>query len=169
MKKIKIIIVIIISIFIVTACNSNNKIKSNGTTVDTSKMTHKHCTRSASASSGVEAELYYDIYYTGDTMNIIESTETVTTSDKDTLKQYQSAYEGINEHYKDLKYYDSTVTVNDDSVTRHTVINYDKIDINKLLKIEGEEDNIIENGQAKVQLWLDLAKKVGTKCEEVSE
>ena len=36
----------------------------------------------------------------------------------------------------------------------------------KLLEIEGEEDNIIENGKAKVEKWLTLAKKFGTECED---
>ena len=52
------------------------------------------------------------------------------------------------------------------SVTYTATISYDKININKLLQIEGEEDNIIKNGQAKLSLWLELASKVGTVCEE---
>lgn len=46
------------------------------------------------------------------------------------------------------------------------IINYDKIDIDKLLEIEGEEDNIIVGNKAKLSLWLELAGKVGTVCEE---
>ena len=68
-----------------------------------------------------------------------------------------------------MDYYDTKVTRGDTSVTRNAIINYDKIDIEKLLEIEGEEDNIIENGEAKVDKWLSLAKKFGTKCELVEE
>ena len=62
---------------------------------------------------------------------------------------------------------DTEVIRGDTSVTRKTTINYDKINIKDLLDIEGEEDNIIENGEAKVEKWISLAKKFGTKCEEV--
>ena len=49
------------------------------------------------------------------------------------------------------------------------VINYDKVDIARLLEIEGSEDNIIEDGVAKVDKWLTLAKRFGTKCELVED
>ena len=54
----------------------------------------------------------------------------------------------------------------DTTVISDITINYEKIDVEKLLEIEGEEDNIIENGKAKVEKWLTLAKKFGTECED---
>ena len=44
-----------------------------------------------------------------------------------------------------------------------------EIDIDKLIDIEGEKDNIFENKVAKVDKWLELAKRLGTKCELVEE
>ena len=64
-----------------------------------------------------------------------------------------------------LNYYDTAVVRTNDSVTNDTIINYGKIDINKLLEIEGEEDNIIVDGKAKVDSWLELAEQFGTECE----
>ena len=66
---------------------------------------------------------------------------------------------------KDLKYYDNTVKRTDNSVTSDTVINYGKIDIDKLLDIEGEEDNVIKNGKVKLDDWLEFTEKFGMKCE----
>ena len=57
----------------------------------------------------------------------------------------------------------------DNSVTRDTTIDYEHVDIDKLLHIEGNEDNIIdENGKASLDMWLALAKKFGTVCNESS-
>ena len=53
------------------------------------------------------------------------------------------------------------------SVLNETTINYDEIDIKKLLDIEGEEDNIIEDGKAKVDLYIALLKRFGGTCEDV--
>ena len=39
--------------------------------------------------------------------------------------------------------------------------------IDKLIEIEGEEDNVFENKIPKVSKWLDLSKKFGTTCELV--
>ena len=132
-------------------------------------MEHKHCTRSASGTDGVTTELSYELYYTGDKLNILESTEKVIATKDSDLDTYQQAYEKIDSYYEGLEYYDTEVIRGDTSVTRKATINYDKINIKQLLDIEGEEDNIIQDGEAKVDLWLELAKKFGTKCEVVEE
>lgn len=170
MKKISIIISILLIVVVITGCEEKtNVVISNGKKVNTSKMEHKHCTRNGSGGTGITTELSYDIYYTDDVLNVLESVEKVVANKESDLDTYQEAYEKINEYYKDLEYYDTEVIRGDTSVTRTATINYDMIDIDKLLSIEGAEDNIIENGQAKVDLWLDLAKKFGTKCEKVEE
>ena len=102
----------------------------------------------------------YELYYTGDKLNILESTEKVIATKDSDLDTYQQAYEKIDSYYEGLEYYDTEVIRGDTSVTRKATINYD---------IEGEEDNIIQDGEAKVDLWLELAKKFGTKCEVVEE
>ena len=61
------------------------------------------------------------------------------------------------------------VIKDDNSVTRDTTIDYEHVDIDKLLHIEGNEDNIIdENGKASLDMWLALAKRFGTVCNESS-
>ena len=169
MKKISIILTLIIIVFIITGCEDKNSIVSNGQKVDTSNMEHKHCSRQATGGTGITTELTYELYYTGDRLNVLESSEKVVANKDEDLDTYEQAYEKINEYYKDLDYYDTEVIRGDTSVTRNTTINYDKINIKKLLEIEGSDDNIIEDGEAKVDLWLDLAKKFGTKCELVEE
>lgn len=169
MKRNSFIFIIIISVFIITGCIDNNKIISNGEKISVANMEHKHCTRSGVGNSGVTTELSYELYYTGDKLNILESTEKVNATNETDLDKYQEAYETINSNYEGLEYYDTKIIRNDSSVTRKTIINYDKININDLLYIEGEEDNIIEDGEAKVEKWLSLAKKFGTKCVTVEE
>lgn len=172
MKRSSIIIVLILSLFLVTACQerkNQEKVISNGETVDTSQMKHKSCTRDASAGDGIDVTLSYDLYYTGENLNILHSSEKVVATSSETLDEYEKAYKKIDSNYVNLKYYDSNVTRGDTSVTRDLTINYDKIDIDGLLAIEGEEDNIIENGKAKVDKWMTLAKKFGTKCEDVTD
>ena len=44
------------------------------------------------------------------------------------------------------------------------IYRFSDIDFEQYIK----EDNIIENGKAKVDKWLTLAKKFGTKCKDVS-
>ena len=167
------LILLALSLFIVTACENqttkNNKepIISNGTVVKTGKMKHKKCTRQATGGTGVDVELNYDVYYTDDVLNLLVSQEKIITEDISILEEYEDAYKKISVNYKDLEYYDQEVIRTNNSVLNKTTINYDKIDIQKLLDIEGEEDNIIEGGKAKVDLYISLLKRFGGTCEDV--
>ena len=172
MKKISIIL-LVLSLFIVAGCEKEkdtktNKITSNGTTVDTSKMEHKHCTRQAKMTGG-DVSLNYDLYYTGDVLNILKSEEKVISSSDEILDTYEEAYKKIAAKYDGIEYYDANVIRGDTTVTNSVTINYDNIDVDKIINIEGSEDNIFENKVAKVEKWLALAKRFGTKCEIVEE
>ena len=90
-------------------------------------------------------------------------------ADSETLDTYEDAYKKIQQNYDGLEYYDANVERKETTVTSNITINYDKININALLAIEGEEDNIIKNGKAKVSKWLELAEKFGTTCTEENE
>lgn len=175
-KTYRIIFLIVIALFFVTGCeeNTNTPVKNNspvishGERVETTTMKHKHCTREASAGTNTEMILKYDIYYTGENINLLISHEELRTEDQSMIKEYEDAYKKIASYYQGLEYYEQVVTKTSNSVTNKTTINYEKIDIKKLLDIEGEEDNIIKDGKAKVDLYLKLLKQFGGKCEDVA-
>ena len=172
-NKTILLILLVLSLFIVTACenqttkNNKEEVISNGTVVKTGKMKHKKCTRQANGGTGVDVELNYDVYYTDDILNLLVSQEKIITEDISILEEYEDAYKKISVNYKGLEYYDQEVIRTNNSVLNKTTINYDKIDIQKLLDIEGEEDNIIEDGKAKVDLYISLLKRFGGTCEDV--
>lgn len=169
----KICLILIVAILLV-GCSNNKTSTSNSSndfindvikTEDTSNMQKLNCTREASAGAGVDVDLNYEVYYQGEYIKILHSMEQVTTENQETLDEYETAYKNIAKNYEGLKYYDQTVTRTNNKVNNDTVINYGKIDTNKLLEIEGEEDNIIKDGKVKLDDWLSFAKKFGTKCE----
>lgn len=167
MRK-KMIFILIIGFFLV-GCQDNKESNNVSSNVSSSKtMIHQHCTRSGSLSGG-EVELNYELYSTGEVLNRLESYEKVISSKSDLLDTYEDAYNKIKDNYDDLEYYDASVVREENSVLYTIKIDYDHIDIKKLLDIEGEEDNIIEDGVAKVDKWLELAKKFGTTCTEVED
>ena len=167
MKRNKLILIIVL-LLLVTGCfhkkPSEYKIKS---TADlNNKSGSMTCSRKADADSGVTPSFKYYITYRNNEILVLHSIEKITAQDSNYLNQYEQAYKNINKNYKGLNYYDSKVIRTNDSVTRDTVINYEKIDTDKLLSIEGEEDNIIKNGKAKLNTWLSFARKFGTICHE---
>ena len=129
-------------------------------------MEHKYCTREATLDGG-EVKLEYDLYYTGEVLNLLVSKEKIISSSEDILNTYEEAYKKIHLNYEKLENYDTSVVRGDTTVLSTISINYDKVDIDKLIEIEGEEDNIFINKVPKVDKWLELAKKFGTTCELV--
>lgn len=123
------------------------------------------CSRQATGEDNSDVKLNYELYVDGDYIKVLHSMEEIITDNQDILDEYENAYKGIYEHYKDLEYYDTSVIRTDNSVTNDTVINYGKIDTNKLLEIEGKEDNVIKDGKVKLEDWLDFAEKFGTECD----
>lgn len=167
MKKSSLILILVFLI-LVTGCfhkkPSTDIIKSND---DLNNKTGSiTCSRKANVDEGITPTFKYNISYKDNNILVLHSIEKITSNDTNYLDQYEEAYKNINKHYKNLKYYDSKVLRTNDSVTRDTTINYEKINTDKLLSIEGEEDNIIVNGKAKLNKWLSFAKKFGTICYE---
>lgn len=177
MKKSKLVILFILCLILATGCNDKEETSSTSSVTSkdgeitsiediTSTTGELSCTREGSASDGITPSFNYYIKYENDNIIELHSVEMITSTNQDSLDEYETAYQNINNYYKGLKYYDTEVVRTDNSVTRDTVINYDKIDIKKLLDIEGEEDNIIENGKAKLSIWLEFASQFGTTCTE---
>lgn len=185
MKKLIYIAFAISTIFLLTGCEDNTletntgkskeekqvikKVETNEGTVNTSKMTQLYCVRNATAAAGIEVNIHYDVFYTGDRLNLIHSFEQIMSADENNLDTYEKAYREIHAHYEGLEYYDTSVVRGDTTVTSEITINYDKVDADKLLAIEGETDNIYENKIPKYSKWIALAKRLGITCEEVEK
>lgn len=180
----KLLLICLISLLIFTGCESgedkSNNVVNNGVNVEensdegniestkdlSSKKGELSCTREATAGDGITPMFNYYIKYKNGNILELHAIEMVVSSNQENLDIYEEAYENINKNYKGLKYYDTKVVRDNNSVTRDTVINYDKIDINALLDLEGEKDNIIKDGKAKLDIWLDFAGRFGTTCVE---
>ena len=131
-------------------------------------LIHEHCTRNGSIENG-SVNLEYDLYSSNDVLLKLESNESVISDDSSVLDTYQDAYQKIHSYYKNLEYYHTKINRDDTSITSVIVIEYDKIDIDKLIEIEGEEDNIFDGKTPKASKWKEFAKKVGTSCSVVND
>ena len=172
MKKLFLGLLIIVLLLSVTACDkketSKKTTKEDEPTVEKKTgQIHEHCTRTGSIDSDSSAEMIYEIYYTGDVLNLINSTERVTSTKSEVLDEYEAAYRKIHSYYADIDHYDTEVIRTNSSVASKMTIDYDKIDLAKLIALEGEADNIFENGKPMISKYKELAKKMGVTCEEV--
>ena len=173
MKKLGLILIITVLLLTVTACEKENKPvennKGNNTTTDKTQI-HEHCVRAGNISDdNSSVDLSYEIYYTGEKLNRIESTEKVTSTNESVLNEYEQAYRTIHSYYEDVDYYYTEVIRKSDSVTSKMVIDYDHVDAAKLMAMEGTENNVFdENGVATIAKYREMAKKFGVSCTQVS-
>lgn len=167
MKQIKVIsLVLVIFIITLTCVGCSKELATNKKTTSTENTNVLHCTRNATASDNTETSLKYSIYYDGDYVTKTVSVEKVTSSDESILTSYKESYERVFEPYKNIDYYENTVSKTNDSVITTTVINYEKVDVSKIIAIEGEDDNIFEsNGKVKKDNLVSLFKKYGATCK----
>ena len=175
LKKILISLLIILSFFI-TGCSEEEVVQNNEPIVqkesvlddiDSSGTGNLFCTRDAFANEGIDVELSYEISYKDGNVMVLHANEKVVSENSDSLDEYENAYRKIAKNYEGLKYYDITITRDKTSVINDTVINYEKIDTDKLLDIEGEEDNVIVDGKVKLSTWVSFAEQFGASCKEV--
>ena len=186
MKKIlNSILIIFIGLFVIvlTGCSKEDSStttdtgsdtvvdKASSTIKSTDDLANKSgiltCTREGTASGDLVPSFSYVITYREGELLTLRAIEKVSSPTGTGLGAYYDAYLAINKNYEGLDYYTSNVTKTDTSVTRDTLIDYEHIDTDKLLHIEGNEDNIIDdNGKASLDMWLTLANKFGTKCDE---
>ena len=163
-------VILLVFCLLVTGCNSDNEeVISNGKKVNTSKLKHKSCKGEGHIDNNSQANMFYEVYYKENVIYLLKSTQQIISSKTETLDLYEESFNNIKKNYEGLEYYDTEIKKNETSIEYIQTINYDKMDINKLLDIEGEKDNIIENGQAKLDKWLALSKQFGVKCEEAED
>lgn len=153
MKRKYLFLAVIISVmFLVTGCSSNSKEKT---------MT---CSRTMDQNE-MKTSLSYKISYKGDYVTRVKSEESIETSDTSTLNTYKEQIEKIYNPYKDVKYYQYDVRIDGNKLVSTVDINYEKIDTDKLIKIDSANSQLINDGKVKVSSVKSLYEQLGATCK----
>lgn len=160
------LLLIPILFLLVVGCSSNKEINLDKK-YNTKNLDYITCTRNTETTDSSSVKININVYYNEDKyIEILKSKEVVTSDNSDVLKQYKEAYEKVYSVYDDLKYYDNKVTYKNNTVTSTTYINYGKIDMDRLMEIEGSDDNVkVTDGKIKLNDWKTFARKYGTECK----
>lgn len=153
MKKILSVLLVVVGIFVLAGCENEQVEKT------------LICTRTATISDGVKADLRYEVNYKGDYVTTLKSTEKIISDNEEYLNTYKETIESTYEPYKDIEYYDYEVTVEGDTMTSSVNVDYSKIDTNKLLEIDSANGSLIKDGKIKIDDIKSLYESVGTTCK----
>lgn len=159
MKKYFLLAASIVSLFLVTGCG-----KEEAKTIE--------CTLNRKdVITNYELEAKYVINYVDSKVNTVETTEKVTSDSKtvlDTFKTtFDNSYGKMNDNYGG---YDYKVKTTSNSVTSSVTVDYNKMDLNKLVKDEPTIKNLMTNKNK-----LDAAKMqknyegMGATCKKVEK
>lgn len=166
----KLVILLLGMVLCLTGCGKSQE-GIQSTSIDTSKYDTKDfnyitCKRDTSTEDNSKVDIQYEIYYNEkEELEILKSREVVSSSDQKILERYKNAYESIYSVYNGLEYYDHELIEENEKVISITYINYGKVSMDRLMKIEGYEDNVkVTNGKIKLEDWKSFAKKYGTQC-----
>ena len=125
----------------------------------------KTCTIKQTVADGIEMDSRYEISYKNKYVTKIVSTETVEVEDSYTREQYKDSVEAIYEPYKDLKYYDTSVSIDGDKIISIANIDYEHMDIDEFLKINTVMKPYFKDGKLLLSDALDMYKSLGVDCD----
>ena len=151
MKKVMVGIIACLSLMLLTGCGAEQK-------------TMK-CSRTLNQ-SGVAMDLQYEVLYTGDYVDVVKSTEKVTSDSKEVLETYRTTVEKQYEPYKDIEHYDYNVSIEGNVLTSTTNIDYTKIDTSKMIEVDSANGTLIKDGKVKLDTVKQLYNQMGITCEE---
>ena len=66
--------------------------------------------------------------------------------------------------YKDIEYYETEVTISDNTLTSIASIDYENIDIDELIKIDSAYEQLFTNGKISIDTIENLYNQIGVSC-----
>ena len=79
---------------------------------------------------------------------------------------YNVSYKNGYDKYNDIKYYDNNIKIEGNQLISKTVVNYEKIDTDKLIEIDKNNATAIEDGKVKVSTLKSAYEQLDATCKE---
>ncbi len=148
----KLILVLGVSLLLVTGCSSEEK------------LGLLKCTKEQDINSDTKLSSTYEVKYKDGNVVKLNTKEVITSSSKDTLEAYKKNLEEIYGAYNNIDYYNNEVKIEGDTLTSTTKVNYEKIDTDKLIEIDKNNEAAIVDGKVKVSTLKEAYEKLGANC-----
>lgn len=157
MKKIKFVTIILVCVLLMTSgCGKEEK---------KTKESILECTRNITQEN-ITIDLKYTITYQGNYVQKVVNVNKIISTKNTDLNAYKERLEAEFEPYKDIKYYDNDIKIDNNTLTSTTTIDYTKIDTDKLLSVDSGYSELIKAGKVKLSTMEDLYTNVGMTCKK---
>ncbi len=159
MKKINLILLIFICL-IFTGCfnKKEKKVEEKSSVVETV------CRGEEKMENGITANVRYELKSQDDKVLNLKSIETIESDDISFLEETKKSIENTYSIYSDIKYYEYDVNINENKLISTVNIDYDKIDLNKLVSIDEGNKNIIVDNRVSLSYLKNMYESLGSVC-----
>ncbi len=124
------------------------------------------CTNQLAIDEDTNLKSTYEITYKGEFVTKLKTIEKVEASDNEKLQTYRDSLEEVYSKYKDIKYYTNVLTIEKNTLISTTVIDYQKVDTNKLIKADSSNSSLIEGGKVKLSTLKEVYEESGAICKK---
>lgn len=114
---------------------------------------------------GAEFDLNYFADYKGSYVMNIRSDERITTDDDNVLATYKKKVEETYAPFDAVEYYNYNVEIDGNTLVSTTDIDYSKIDVDKVIKIDPSSSSLIKNGKININTLKKTYETIGATCE----
>lgn len=142
-----------------SAKKASNQVNSDKAETKTMK-----CHYSAN-NSGIEFDLTYFADYEGLYVTSVRSDERITSDNSTVLETYKKTVEETYSPFDNVEYYDYSIKIDGNTLISTTDINYSKIDIEKILKIDSSSATLIKNGKININDIKKVYETIGATCD----
>ena len=114
----------------------------------------------------ITIKLFSEIKYLGDYVKVVKTTEEILTEDQETLDFYKKVVENTYKPYDGLEHYNYEVKQDEKSLVSTTTLDYENIDIDKLIEIDEANKKLIVNKKVKLEDFIQMYKAMNVTCKK---
>ncbi len=123
------------------------------------------CTSHATVAEGVDVEVKYQVKYHDLYVSEVQTEEKIKAS-QEYLEAYQKSMQESYDPYQKLSYYDYDSKIKNGTLISTIKINYEKIDVDKLIEIDSSNADLFQDGKVYLKTIRDIYEGLGATCRE---
>ncbi len=106
----------------------------------------------------------YEVKFKNRVVTNLYTEEIIKADDKKMLREYKTSLDLVYSKYSDLKYYNNTNEIIDNTLVSKTKINYQKIDISKFIALDNSNRKLLTNNKLELKKLKKTYQANGARC-----
>lgn len=117
---------------------------------------------------GIKVDGTYELTYTEGYIDTVKFIEKYTVSDEYLIESVENTFDNLYKNLGELKYYDYERITEGLTVTSTVNIDYNRINIDKLIELNKDLKNIIKDDKIEATVLINSYKSNGATCKEIN-